>query len=787
MARIPQFTQNFSGVPATPTSVNTNPAAAGQVSRAFGNIAKVAQNFGQDLMEKRKAAEDANYAFKRASQDMMDIEAFSEELQLKMPRDYKGYADEVEKFIQEKFEASQKEAVSETARQLYARKVGDHFSGAIIKARGTERVQRAESYIYDFEEESRKAANFQLSNPNVSLAQFQIESLIEGINEQKGVSLTDMQATALKRKEVGNVQYNLFEGLYLDEQYATGLNLLMGSAEGEGKATATGKKEKVTLEAALSIGWIDTDQYEKLKAQGKTHFVGTRDPKISGAGMKINAAILTSELSPAQKEELIRKFSKAAEEKKSFQFSQIIDRANDTIVALRAGREPDRALVSEVLGAIRSKTYDKAQTEKLIRTYADFLIAEGTGHVRRQFVNAPRSEWDQIELENEKYNQRQLDAIAKDHPDIAALKFKEAFMAATKDAAQRRFVDAAKQGIISAQNENPVQYVIENVPGMTKKQGFILSGDPRVTQQYLAEIIQHQKRLEIPESAQRLTTPGERAALGELINAGTARQTAERISQLQDQFGKHFPRIMNELVAAKKIDPALLMTTHVEGLDDRERIASNVKNGKEIKKAFSDADLDGKALTSEINAVMNDYRSALIRSGADGENVRQFNAIYDQVEIEAKKIMIDRGDISPAEAAQEAVSILTNTLPPLTSGNSTIILPRRLNGQIVNRTTVDAYIRSHTTAKAFEQMGVEIPQGMEKETFYEHLENFGRWELVDNNTAIKLVIDHPQSRRIEVIDKNGKPIKRSLLDITYEMDDLTKEQIEDDNKFLGIF
>lgn len=203
---------------------------------------------------------------------------------------------------------------------------------------------------------------------------------------------------------------------------------------------------------------------------------------------------------------------------------------------------------------------------------------------------------------------------------------------AAADQRQNIRLQAAQQ-VIQQRNADPAGFVTTNTPEL--KGLAARATDPQVpvaerntvTQRYVTDSLAEQARLGI--TAPKVLTPAQADSIGQQAMAATRPEdSANLVSSLEAQYGQHFSRVFNELVAGKKIANEMLIIPNLTTPAARETVSrlarvkeSDLSQGIDAKdqktvKDLVTTNLETMAktiplLTEQSSEVMNAYETTM--------------------------------------------------------------------------------------------------------------------------------------------------------------------------------
>lgn len=756
MPQIPAFQQQqVLSVDRVP-GIDSNPNAMGQADEAIARLGDISSDFAMSLLEKRQKAAAVDYAYSTHSQDQVDLEKYQQQLQLNMPKDYQGYTDSVNQWVQDRFEQNQKNAPSQLAKQMYQQQAHDFFSNTIVNASHTEFKQKAISYADNMNEDLERGSRLLQSTPRSDLAIDMLGDYQKRIKASTGTILDAESAHKMDEKAKNLMAKGVLDGLYA-------------------KALENPKQNKDFVQQAFDLldGRVTADKNTGMSVE--------RNPLVDG-------------LLPHEKAMYQDKFARVREHGKDTNLSELYSRMRDDTFQALNGKQGDPTLWDDVHQAVQN---DDIKPEEEIRLIDKRNAAYATGQLSSQYRITSPDKWDSIASGW----QKKLDSVVADaalkNPALKAAQ-QPGFNAAERNGFMSQIVTPSGsammspigQQIMRERAEDPAAYVLKNIPGMANKSQMASGSDPSAAKSYITSQLAQQSALGIPNAYQRVTTKPEAAQIALNLQSANEQQAASQFNFLEQKYGPYFSRVFNEMVDDKKIDARYWVASFVQDPYSRQRILANVINGKDIDKAFHEKyeKEDVKSLTAAVKENSDPYISSIMQQSAGGGSAEKANGFNDVVLQEAKKLMITSAShMSPEDAAKKAMSVLTDNFGNVQAARSNVTFPRFINGQPVNHDLVQGFMESHLRPEAFDEMGVHLPGGVhlydnlpadkQKQTFYENLKNNGHWITNASGDGMRLELQSPGSaRRVVILGKDGQPLEYKYLDITQNADQRTLEQ-----------
>lgn len=737
MVQLPEYQQKSNVYPDNPPGLDVNPNNFGGSAAAVARLAGASTDFAFSLLEKRKEASDQDYAFTNAMKDQRDLEEYKQQLQLKMPKDYAGYTDSVNQWVQDRFEQNQQNAPSQTAKELYQRHAEPFLEKSLIDASHQEFQERAKSYVSNIHDDIDQTARLLTSTPLSSFAHDSMSQFKERLDQATGKIIDADTAKQLNDR----VKNFLGKGV-LDGLYAKGLENPKG---------------------------------------GKTFFqqgIDILNGKVAGdknTGFDFQRNDLADGLLPHEKAAYLDKFARALKEQKRSNLDELHRRFADDIAQTTMGGPSSPTLFRDIDAAVAN---GDITPEQRVRMYAEHNIADTSRSTIEQMKTTAPTEWMGLARGNEARVDQVNQAFAAKDPTLIAAS-EPGFMAAERKTYLARIAASGEQ-MLRERAADPAGYVLKNFPDANLKARMAATSDPAANQDYIQSLLARQRQLGIPDQVQRVTTKDEASQIAtNLGGAANEQAAAQQFSLLERKYGPYFSRVFGEMVDDNKIDAKYWVASYVNDPFARQRILANVINSKDIDKAFREkypAGADQKALTDAVKANADPIVSSIAQQSAGGGSIAKANAMNDVVEQEAKKLMITSG-LSTEDAAKKAATVLSTHYGNIQRANSNVTYPRYVGGQPVNPTLLEAFMESHLRKDAFDQMGVASPNDQVKDRFYSDLEQFGRWVPNSGGDGVRLEFQNPvDGRRVPILRKDGSVVEYKFLDITQKADQKTLDQ-----------
>jgi hypothetical protein len=247
----------------TPTE-NTQVHGADIQFQQFGAQYKAAaqagegiEGLGLQLMNKRKEANDANYAFNSSFKYAQDYQKESENFQQNSPLGMDGYAANMSKFSTDYYDQVMKNAPSDDARRIFDQYGRRTMMDNAIGADKFEFVEKAKKQQADISTNGDELSKSLMDHPDYNTFADRLNILKGQINAGVGTAYESQeQANADTKKASNQAAVGLMEGLISQGRYGEGLMVLK---DGQPVGDAIDPKEKAHYLEHLK-GLVKTDQ-----------------------------------------------------------------------------------------------------------------------------------------------------------------------------------------------------------------------------------------------------------------------------------------------------------------------------------------------------------------------------------------------------------------------------------------------------------------------------------------------------------------------------------------------
>lgn len=172
----------------------------GAVGNAIAQVGEDAQKIGLNIMQKRKQAQDTDFAFTKTLEDAKEISRYEQQLK-QDPNGLDGYAKKMQDFMQSRIDKNYEDSPSDEARIMYDHSARHMFTENLISSEKFENTEKVKKYGQNLVDGNTQVASRYMYSP-VSSDQFKAENdfMVDGIKGQIGTTLNPEQAADFIRK-----------------------------------------------------------------------------------------------------------------------------------------------------------------------------------------------------------------------------------------------------------------------------------------------------------------------------------------------------------------------------------------------------------------------------------------------------------------------------------------------------------------------------------------------------------------------------------------------------------
>lgn len=482
-------------------------------------------------------------------------------------------------------------------------------------------------------------------------------------NMVDGLSLTPENNMKMKKAYLSEASQSFIDGLGNKQRYGEALKYL----------TATQKTPDVSTEfkpaEAQALGFISSAEAQALSSKGEMFKVPLETTR---KGEKVDPSIthLLSGLTEPQRASLIDKMQAKIKEQ-----AQV--RASDLSQSL-SGYEKFRGSGGQVSNAERSQLVSQINalpgaTPIAKRRLIDrVMTADAVGDQMAVAATTPRSQLSNLVANVSKAIESNAAQAAARDPQLAD-NGRDFAIIENRSEAMARF-QTSMANMIKAQNDDPAGYLLKNDPEIALAARGVKDGTG--VEQFTTTLLSKQRYLGMPQAV--LTKQQALGVAAQLTSNPDATATNDYMTQLQTQYGKHFPELMRQ-VTEKSKSLAPLQAVAYANPQARLDAIDAIKAQPQLKIEFAkpeNRDLK-KDIDNNVQSVMANFRTAVVSGTNDTSRLGVVQGMEDLISLQAQRD-VQRG-ASPKEAVKKAYGdIVDASYQIVTGGRSTVLLPREI-------------------------------------------------------------------------------------------------------------
>lgn len=752
MPRLPDFMPRQGVISDNPQGVAINPNAFGSDYEAAANVGGTIAGIGLQLAEKRKQAEDHDYAFNQSLEDARAIQDYSQQLRLKMPGDYKGYTEAVTKYANDRYEQNQKSAPSDSARRFYEQYSGPIVNRSIMDASAEEFKQKAINYQSNLLNGRQKSSDTLISNPNPQLAYQLVDTHSAQIKNAAGTIIDQQQASKYDFETKQHLANSLLDGLYSG-----------------------------ALESGKGV-------WDSFARQGLSIIDGNdRDSQLRPSSERIS-----NYLNPSQKAELRDKFARLIETRNKEDLTELHRMMNDNLTAALNGKSPDPALFPALDKALTNKA-TTPQEDIRYRTHLD--AAQYVGGKIQEAATTPVARWtalrDSIPVRVEK---AKADAALANNDLVAAQG--PNFLASESQQLKNTF-DAALNQYARELNHDPMAYAMNYDP-VTKSMMKAAGNDPAKFQDAVNRAKSFQISMGVNPYNVRTISKEQSAQFGHVLNdpATSGDETAKFLMSQRQLYGDMITEVIQDAKVDKNLDLPLEAALQTRDPISMGNAINTIKFQKDMDESFKKTfQKDAKDITEriheEVGSLITPYRQGVLQSSDMGTADRNLNDLHNMVLARATREKTRFPNMSEKDAAAAGMKFITDTYHLVQSNNTLAMVSR---STVQDPSLIKAYLDGHMSDVAFDRMNLQMPKGKnfsklapedQKTMYYETLKKTGYWASDRvGGMALVYVDPDPMVGAQFAYDKNGNKIHVDFRNVP--KDDMTMYWLQHNSRgFFG--
>lgn len=595
---------------------------------------------------------------------------------------------------------------------------------------------------------------------------------------QKG-TLTAQNAVKVRQAFNETVAKATIDGLSGVENYGKAISLL--------QANQVDQKSFAELDPtqAKQLGFIDSHQESMLNSRGEKYKIPTM---VDGdkAVLTNEVASVMSGLDPADKAHMIDQMQAKLKERTEVRMSDLNANISGFEQLAMEGKSNDNDKSLVLKDATAAPMPDAARRRVIDR----ILTADAIGKTIKMAGSVPRAQLNGADFM--KHAAAKIDLASKSLQTL-----NPALQGMDKDVAVRanrfeklQMVEKAVDQVKRAQDKDPAGYLIQNDTQIGNLYRATKSGDPQDFDKYATTLMNKQKYLGF--GSYNLLPKDEAASMAHtLASIQDADGTNQLLTQMEGQYGKNLPKVMNEIAQHDKSLSELKLIPHVPSYQ-RLALIDGVKNAPAINEALKKDDtlkVNSKTASFELSKLMAPFNTALVGVRGDSAGVQTSNGLMKLAEAQANRDVLKGAD--PQEAARTAYNdVVGSNFNVVAGGRSSVLVPRQLGSyQIGDKETkiFKTFMDHYSTPEGLRELNVRIPKahdvGLDWETnqataaanhmapdskaknWLTDYSKSVRWITNDTQTGLVLVKQNVNGTTEYVKDRGDRRVEKTFQDI----------------------
>lgn len=531
-------------------------------------------------------------------------------------------------------------------------------------------------------------------------------------------------------EKVEKAKYNAFK--YDKEQEDTSNAWISNPAKGILDYELKAGQTEQAMRKDVGTAFFGAELDQKIKEMRNGYLTGIYqglDAKEDYAKMKsllMGDSRLSTDLDPKLKATFLKRAEAGLEQVGKREASNLRDQAHDYIAFSVQQGETNPAKYNAISAKIANNPYiEKDDKAKLLDNLKTSQIVATDIKAAKAM---PESEW------------ANLVSLQKDNKEwnfASRQRIKNETMQALNEIKQQR-------------SKDPVQATVEAFPYLKTLQEKSLSS-PEAMDEFNRAVVSQQKTWGIPLDQMRLTSKSQSAFIGEQINSAIQADSPGALQavtdEIQKKYGSNAHQVYNELVKDKHVDNGFFLVGQVSTDVAKKSLVYNLKKAKQINDGFTTqfGSENSTQLKNLVQAKTTDQAYAF--NSAGGGDLSLGKAYQDQILLEAKKIRLNRSDISDVDAVNLAQkNIIEDNFDLVRGGRSFVAKSKKLSNVPANN--VSRFMEVTTNPTGIAQLNPDIPDVAKtlygdraKEMYYNHLAATSRWVMNSDQKSMTMVYD----------------------------------------------
>lgn len=622
------------------------------------------------------------------------------------------------------------------------------------------------------------AANRIRENPNGMLLNAELQAHNQLLSDMASTGgITAENATKAKQAFYSNMSTQLIQGFEDKQQYGKALAYLQANQEDPSMVTS------LDPDKAVQMGFIDPREAQSLKDQGKAFEVPvlTKGDKIK---LSPEETQVMNGMNPHDKAVWIDRLRSKIKENTDMRLSDLNANINGFEKVALSGLPVNDKQVAELKNQINSNP--NLTPFARVRVMDAVNSAYAVNQQLQVAANTPRSEWGNLLSGVDKKIESYSAEASKLDPKMAAASKDFSVQAnrlQNKETLERSLAAMKKQ-----QDSDPATFVLQNDKNIQTLFLGAKDNSPDATRSFVNASLAKQQYLGIEPSKQKILMKSEATNLSNSVMAiPNASDTNKYLTNLQIQYGEHFPRVLNEMSAVNKNLNDYKAIAYAPA-ETREGLIDAIKNEKAIKDAIQTNDMlkiKSKSVTAAATNVMGGFKDVVLGSSNDTSRQEVVNSLNKLVVLQAQRDLVRNPDANPKDLVEKSYGdLVANTYHITNGGNSSVLVPRVVAGRQMDEKIVRSYLDVYSRPENFKDLGIAIPTSMKNnpDQYYSNLSARAKWITNETQTGVRLMEVMRDGTLQPVPNTLGKPIEKNYDEINLRPD---KKVIEANKTFFG--
>lgn len=587
-----------------------------------------------------------------------------------------------------------------------------------------------------------------------------------------GMGMSPENAAKARKAYYEGASVAFIDGLGNKQRYGEALRYLQATQKSPDLVT------EMSPEKARELGLIDSREAQALAASGMQHTI----PIMSDAkGKQIPQEIanLMNGLPANKKAALIDQMRAKAQEQVQIRLSDL----NSTYrgfekIALEGGSYSEaekQSLLRDVNAApgltltARKRLIDRINSVDAVNS--QLKVAKTT----------PRSQWGDLLGKAAEGISSAGDRAAKADPRMAGADRDFAIRESRQEALAS--FQSSLSAIQKQQNDDPAGFLLRNDPEIDLLARGVKDGEG--VEKFATTMLNKQAYLGMP---QRVLSKQQAYGIAQqLLSNPDAETKNDYLNGLQSQYGKHYPRMIQEVAKEDKALEPLAAVTYANPFT-RAKALDAITAAPQLKIEFAKPENQVKRerIDMESQNVMSAFRTSVLGGTNSASKLGVVQSIEDMIKLQAQRDVL-RSDISPKEAVKKAYAdIVDSTYAIVSGGNQSVLVPR---ASVPEPRIVESFLKVYTPMKgaSFEKIDyvadpqnpgrtLEVKKGSGATYNKDLIEDFQiagdnpqlrnmRWVTNEAQTGMKLMTVLPDGTLQPVYNKQKSRVEVSYDDI----------------------